>query len=101
VPSKTLIDIGFTPDQVGTFQVFKGKGCATCNGTGYKGRVGLYEVMEISPALKEMIIDRASNADIKQHALQEGMLTLRLDGIEKFKMGHTSLEEVLRETAKG
>jgi type IV pilus assembly protein PilB len=86
------------PDEL---RICEPKGCPVCNDTGYKGRVGLYEVMEISPALKEMIIDRASNADIKQHALQEGMLTLRLDGIEKFKMGHTSLEEVLRETAKG
>jgi type IV pilus assembly protein PilB len=76
------------------------KGCPVCNDTGYKGRVGLYEVMEISPLLREMIVDRASTAEMKEAAVKEGMLTLRQDGIEKFKAGHTSLEEVLRETAK-
>ena len=62
--------------------------------------MGLYEVMEISPTLREMIIDRGSNAEIKVLAVKEGMLTLRMDGIDKFKNGLTSLEEVLRETAK-
>ncbi|HEU4363923.1 MAG TPA: type II secretion system protein GspE, partial [Candidatus Krumholzibacteria bacterium] len=76
------------------------KGCPVCNDTGYKGRVGLYEVMEITPTLREMIVDRASNAEIKAQAIKEGMLTLRQDGIEKFKLGQTSLEEVLRETSK-
>ena len=54
VPAKTLIDIGFTPEEIGTFQVMKGKGCATCNGTGYKGRVGLYEVMEITEGIRDL-----------------------------------------------
>jgi type IV pilus assembly protein PilB len=56
--------------------------------------------MEVSPTIREMIVDRASNAEIKAHAVKESMLTLRQDGIEKFKLGQTSLEEVLRETAK-
>ncbi len=85
------------PDEL---RINEPKGCPLCNDTGYKGRVGLYEVMEISPTLREMIVDRASNMEIKQHAIKEGMLTLRQDGIEKFKLGLTSLEEVLRETAK-
>jgi len=83
-----------------SLRIFEPKGCPVCNDTGYKGRVGVYEVMEISPALREMIVDRASNVEIKDMAIKEGMLTLRLDGIEKFKAGQTSLEEVLRETAK-
>ena len=85
------------PDEL---RLFEPKGCPACNDTGYKGRVGLYEVMEISPTIREMIVDRASNNEIKVQAEKEGMLTLRSDGIEKFKDGRTSLEEVLRETAK-
>jgi len=85
------------PDEL---RLFEPKGCPACNDTGYKGRLGLYEVMEISPILREMIVDRASNAEIKAQAEKEGMLTLRMDGILKFKDGRTSLEEVLRETAK-
>src|SRR5512144_3028838 len=98
VPSKTLIDIGFTPEQVGTFQVFKGKGCATCNGTGYKGRVGLYEVMEISEGIRDLVMVGATAVEIKRKALEEGMLTLRMSGLEKIRGGTTSIEEVLRET---
>jgi len=98
VPSKTLIDIGFTPDQVGSFQVLKGKGCATCNGTGYKGRVGLYEVMEITEGIRDLIMVGATAVEIKRKALEEGMLTLRMSGLEKIKNGVTTVEEVLRET---
>jgi type IV pilus assembly protein PilB len=98
VPSKTLIDIGFTPDQVGSFQVMKGKGCATCNGTGYKGRVGLYEVMEITEGIRDLIMVGATAVEIKRKALEEGMLTLRMSGLEKIKNGVTTVEEVLRET---
>jgi type IV pilus assembly protein PilB len=98
VPSKTLIDIGFAPDVIGTFQVFKGKGCAYCNGTGYKGRVGLYEVMEISEGIRDLIMVGATAVEIKRKALEEGMLTLRLSGLEKIKNGVTTVEEVLRET---
>jgi type IV pilus assembly protein PilB len=98
VPSKTLIDIGFTPDDVGSFQVFKGKGCATCNGTGYKGRVGLYEVMEISEGIRDLVMVGATAVEIKRKALEEGMLTLRMSGLEKIKNGVTTVEEVLRET---
>lgn len=79
--------------------LFEAKGCLLCNETGYRGRVGLYEVMSITGGLREMIIDRASTAEIKTQALKDGMLTLRLDGLEKFKTGDTSLEEILRETA--
>ena len=98
VPSKTLIDIGFTPEQIGTFQVMKGKGCQTCNGTGYKGRVGLYEVMEITEGIRDLIMVGATAVEIKRKALEEGMLTLRMSGLEKIKNGVTTVEEVLRET---
>jgi len=98
VPSKTLIDIGFTPEQLGSFQVYKGKGCATCNGTGYKGRMGLYEVMEITEGIRDLIMVGATAVEIKRKALEEGMLTLRMSGLEKIRNGVTTVEEVLRET---
>src|SRR5207237_1868395 len=97
-PSKALIDIGCTPDQVGTVKLYKGKGCGTCNGTGYKGRVGLYEVMEISEGIRDLIMVGATAVEIKRKALEEGMLTLRMSGLEKIKAGVTTIEEVLRET---
>jgi type IV pilus assembly protein PilB len=97
MPQKTLIDIGFQPDEL-DFGVKKGKGCATCNGTGYKGRVGLYEVMEISEGIRDLIMVGATAVEIKRKALEEGMLTLRMSGLEKIKNGVTTVEEVLRET---
>jgi type IV pilus assembly protein PilB len=98
VPSKTLIDVGFKPEEVGAFQVMKGKGCGTCNGTGYKGRVGLYEVMEITEGIRDLVMVGATAVEIKRKALEEGMLTLRMSGLEKVKNGVTTVEEVLRET---
>jgi type IV pilus assembly protein PilB len=98
MPSKTLIEIGFPPDSVGTFKLYKGRGCGVCNGTGYKGRVGLYEVMEISEGIRDLIMVGATAVEIKRKALEEGMLTLRMSGLEKIKNGVTTIEEVLRET---
>jgi type IV pilus assembly protein PilB len=98
VPSKTLIEIGFPPELVGSFKLYKGRGCGTCNGTGYKGRVGLYEVMEISEGIRDLIMVGATAVEIKKKALEEGMLTLRMSGLEKIKSGVTTIEEVLRET---
>jgi len=98
VPAKTLIDIGFLPDMVGAFKLFKGRGCGVCNGTGYKGRVGLYEVMEISEGIRDLIMVGATAVEIKRKALEEGMLTLRMSGLEKIKAGVTTLEETMRET---
>jgi type IV pilus assembly protein PilB len=98
VPTKTLVDVGFAPDEVGAFKLFKGRGCGICNGTGYKGRVGLYEVMEISEGIRDLIMVGATAVEIKKKALDEGMLTLRMSGLEKIKGGTTSIEEVLRET---
>jgi len=95
---EALREFGITdsPDELTTFEA---KGCVICNETGYKGRVGLYEVMPISPRIREMIIERLSTAEIKKTAMAQGMMTLRMDGLYKFKEGHTSLEEVVRETA--
>ena len=98
VPAKVLLDVGFQPDMVGTFPMYKGRGCATCNGTGYKGRVGLYEVLEINDAVRELIMVGANSVELRKKAIEEGMLTLRMSGLEKIKQGITTIEEVLRET---
>jgi len=78
---------------------FKGAGCDTCNGTGYKGRQGLYEVMTMSSALRRHVLRGASTEEMQQAAVEEGMLTLRMDGLVKVKRGVTTLEEVVKETA--
>jgi len=80
---------------------FKGKGCDTCAGSGYKGRAGLYEVMALSAELRRMILRGAGAAELQTQAVVEGMLTLRMDGIVKIKKGVTTLEEVVKETAEG
>jgi type IV pilus assembly protein PilB len=91
--------LGLTPEDVAGITFYKGSGCDTCNGTGYKGRAGLYEVMALSPELRRFILRGASTADLQDTAVKEGMLTLRMDGIEKIKRGITTLEEVVKETA--
>ncbi len=101
VPSRTLLDIGFAPDQIGAFRVMKGKGCQACNGTGYCGRVGLFEVMEITEGIRDLIMVGATGLEIARKALEEGMLTLRMSGLEKIKAGVTTVEEVSRETVLG
>jgi type IV pilus assembly protein PilB len=70
-----------------------------CNNTGYRGRLGVYEVMTITPKVRDMILDRAPTSQIKKQAVAEGMLTLRMDGLIKLKNGVTTAEEVLKETA--
>ncbi len=99
-PIQTLINAGFTPEDAKTLQTLKGDGCKLCNGTGYKGRVGLYEVMEISEDIQELILVGASAREIRRKAVEEGMLTLRSSGLAKIKAGATTLDEVLRETMK-
>jgi type IV pilus assembly protein PilB len=78
---------------------YRGRGCSECGGTGYRGRQGLYEVMAMSPALRHMILQHASTAELREQAVAEGMLTLRMDGMLKVRRGITTLEEVIKETA--
>jgi type IV pilus assembly protein PilB len=99
-PIQTLIDVGFSPEEARPIQTFRGEGCRTCNGTGYKGRVGLYEVMEISEHIQDLILASAPAREIKRQAVAEGMLTLRQSGLAKIESGTTTLDEVLRETVK-
>ncbi len=98
VHPQLLIDLGVPPDEVKTFPTYKGKGCPICNQTGYKGRIGLYEVMPLKEELKELILSRASTSEIKKEAIRLGMKTLRQSGIIKIREGLTTIEEVLRST---
>jgi type IV pilus assembly protein PilB len=98
MPVQALIDEGFTPEEAKTVQVMKGKGCATCNKTGYKGRTGLYEVMEVDDEIKELVLVGASALELKKKAIERGMITLRRSGLIKVAQGLTTLEEVARET---
>jgi len=98
MPAQALIDIGYAPGEAPKVKLYKGKGCPTCNNTGYKGRVGLYEVMEITDGMREMILTGASSIELKNKAIEEGMITLRGSGLHKIKAGQTTVEEVVRET---
>jgi type IV pilus assembly protein PilB len=98
MPSQALQDIGFSAAEAGSVAIYKGRGCQTCNNTGYKGRVGLYEVMEITDSLREMILTGASAIELKNKSIEEGMITLRGSGLRKLKAGQTTVEEVVRET---
>ena len=98
IPPQALIDMGISPAEAKAFKCFKGKGCATCNGTGYKGRIALYEVMPLTDNLKELVLNGASSAELKRAAIKDGMKTLRVSGITKMKEGVTTIEEVVRAT---
>ncbi len=98
--AKALVDAGFTPEESEKVVPKKGSGCERCNNTGYKGRVGLYEVMEISEELRELILVGASALELRRKAIDEGMITLRRSGLLKVMEGVTSIEEVARETVK-
>ena len=97
-PPEALIEVGFSSEEAKTIKTYKGKGCATCNNTGYKGRIGLYEVMEITDELRELILIGASALELRKKAIDDGMISLRESGLFKIREGVTTLEEVVRET---
>jgi type IV pilus assembly protein PilB len=100
LPEKALLDIGYLPEEMKSVQAWKAGGCESCNNTGYKGRVALYEVMPIDDDIREQILTRAQSREIKKKAIEKGMITLRRSGLIKIKNGVTSIEEVLRESVK-
>ncbi|HEU4872488.1 MAG TPA: type IV-A pilus assembly ATPase PilB [Pyrinomonadaceae bacterium] len=97
-PVEALIEVGFSSEEAKAIKTFKGKGCSTCNNTGYKGRIGLYEVMEITDEIRELILIGASALELRKKAIEDGMITLRESGLHKIRLGVTSPEEVVRET---
>src|SRR5215203_1386524 len=95
-----LMQAGYSAEDAKTVVPRRGKGCDKCNNTGFKGRVGLYEVMEITEDLRELILVGASSLELRRKAVEEGMLTLRASGLRKVKEGVTTIDEVVRETVK-
>ncbi|MGC8769063.1 type IV-A pilus assembly ATPase PilB [Calditerrivibrio sp.] len=98
IPAEALLSVGFRKDELDSFVPMKGKGCDACGGTGYKGRLALYEVMTVSEGIRELILRGANANELKKAAVEEGMITLRRSGLEKIKKGITTLEEVVRVT---
>ncbi len=97
-PPEALIEVGFTADEAKSLKTYKGTGCSTCNHTGYKGRIGLYEVLEITDEIRELILIGASALELRKKAIDDGMITLRESGLHKIREGVTTIEEVVRET---
>src|SRR5262245_56869725 len=100
LPPPAMAQAGFSPAEASAVTPYKGVGCDRCNLTGYKGRIGLYEVMEITEELRELILVGASGLELRRKAIDEGMITLRHSGLRKVKEGVTTIEEVVRETVK-
>jgi type IV pilus assembly protein PilB len=84
---------GLSASSAEKIQVFKGKGCQVCNHSGYKGRVAIYEVLEITPVVKEIILRGGSTDEIKRQAIKDGMKTLRMCALTKVAQGLTTLDE--------
>jgi type IV pilus assembly protein PilB len=97
---EALADIGFTPEEASKVKVFKPAGCTACHNTGYKGRTGLFEVIEVTDGIRDLILSRAQSKDVKKKSMENGMISLRRSGLLKIMEGITSVEEVLRETVK-
>ncbi len=98
IPPHALTGIGFSEEEAQSVVCYKGKGCDLCGGTGYKGRVALYEVMPITERIKELVLEGASATEIKKAMIGEGCKTLRMSGLTKIKEGVSSVEEVMRVT---
>ncbi|NTV50808.1 MAG: type IV-A pilus assembly ATPase PilB [Geobacteraceae bacterium] len=98
IPVQALIDAGVSPDEAPSFVCMRGTGCPACNNTGYKGRVGFYQVMPMREEIKELILNGANTAEIKRESMRIGIKTMRQSGLTKLKEGVTSFEEVLRIT---
>jgi type IV pilus assembly protein PilB len=95
---QALLNMGYKKEEIGTFTIYKGRGCEKCNNTGYKGRVALVEVMQIDDDIRDLILSGGTAIDIKRKAMENGMITLRRSGLYKIKDGVTTVEEVVRET---
>jgi len=98
IPPQALENIGFDKAEIATLKLFKGKGCERCTGTGYRGRLGLFEVMPIDEQMRELILSGASASELRIKAEENGMISLRLSGMQKIRDGATTIEEVMRET---
>ncbi|KKK48869.1 hypothetical protein LCGC14_3140780, partial [marine sediment metagenome] len=93
-----LMELGLTPDDVGGKKFHYGKGCEDCNGTGYRGRLGIYEIMTLNDEIRDLIMNRASTGVLRAAARKNGMVLLRENGLEAIYKGITTIEEVVKET---
>jgi type IV pilus assembly protein PilB len=100
LPVEALRELGMSEAEGKALTFYKGRGCSACSGTGYSGRQGLFEVMPITPEVRTMILERKASDVVKKRAMSQGMLTLRQDALLKLRAGITTVEEVLRETAR-
>jgi len=98
IPVPALINLGYTEEEANTIKCLKGKGCPTCGGSGYKGRLALYEILPVGTEIKEMVLEGASADELKKTGMRLGMRSLRMSGLNKVKEGVTSIEEVVRVT---
>lgn len=99
VPREALLEIGFSEEEASSVKCYRGRGCAACGESGYKGRIALYEVMPAREQIKDLIIKKGGSAsDLKKTAIRLGMKTLRMSGLTKIKEGITSIQEILRVT---
>ena len=101
IPHPQLLELGFTPEALKTLKIYKGAGCQNCNRTGYRGRAAIYELLEMTPGIRELVLAGATQAEIKQCAVQEGMKSLRFAALAKVAQGTTTLEEALSNTMEG
>jgi type IV pilus assembly protein PilB len=99
LPEQNLIDMGALPENLADYQVHHGVGCRTCNSTGHKGRLGVYELMTMGDELGEFVLNGASTLELKREAVRQGMSTLRMSALKKLSEGVTSVKEVVRATA--
>ncbi|TAL23040.1 MAG: type IV-A pilus assembly ATPase PilB [Nitrospirae bacterium] len=98
IPVPALIKLGFPEEEAASIKCLRGKGCPACNNAGYRGRIGLYEIMPMKDEIKELTLEGASSDEIKKAAVRLGMRTLRMSGLVKIKDGTTSVEEIVRAT---
>jgi type IV pilus assembly protein PilB len=98
VPVQALLNIGFSEAEAPDITLYKGRGCEVCNHRGYKGRVGLFEVMNITDDIRELILSGATALELRRKSIEEGMISLRHSGLHKIREGVTTVEEVVRET---
>ncbi|MFA5700831.1 MAG: ATPase, T2SS/T4P/T4SS family, partial [Desulfuromonas sp.] len=96
ISKQALLDAGVSPDEVDDFVCYKGRGCSNCNESGYKGRVGIYQVMPMFDEIREMVLAGANTAEIKRESMRLGVRTMRQSALLKLKEGVTSYSEVLR-----
>jgi len=97
-PVQALLSVGFSEAEAHEVKLYQGRGCDRCGGTGYKGRVGLFEVMDVGEDIREMILSGSTAVEMRRKAIEEGMIPLRHSGLQKIREGVTTIEEVVRET---